>query len=268
MRLPSTLVRFWAAELVLAIEHLHKKGIAHRDIKPDNILLDDMGHCRLGDFGMAQVVPPEGLRGEAGTPGYWAPEVIKKQSYFMQGDLWSLGCVIFEMLVGICPFHEGKHNIHRSKEERMKIRDKNTLSKMIPFTELFHSSTASLLSGLLHRDPSQRLGCPPHSSIHDLKAHPFFQSIDWGLLAAGALVPPVPSDWQASFPTGHAPRIEEFETCHDPQYIPPENKQRRFEDFEFIQYTLSQKELVEMLLRDPSIMNVPLVKNKSCCTIM
>ena len=108
-------VRFYAAECVLALEHLHSRGIIYRDLKPENILLDAEGHVKLTDFGLSKT----GIKGDqtstfCGTPEYLAPEVIKGAGYGVEVDLWSLGLVMFEMLCGHHPY---------------KIKNKNKFEK-------------------------------------------------------------------------------------------------------------------------------------------
>jgi len=107
-RFPENRASFYAAEIVEAIDFLHSRGIIYRDLKPENILLEDTGHVRLTDFGLAK----QGLYNISdktntfcGTPAYLAPEVIQQHSYGKEIDWWSLGNLIFEMLTGLPPFY-------------------------------------------------------------------------------------------------------------------------------------------------------------------
>ena len=84
--------RFYAAEILAGLEHLHKLRIVYRDLKPENVLLDSEGHCRLNDMGLAKVIRGRWTRGKAGTPGYWAPEIINKREYDFSVDLWEFRC--------------------------------------------------------------------------------------------------------------------------------------------------------------------------------
>ncbi|GAA5827013.1 hypothetical protein JCM10212_005324, partial [Sporobolomyces blumeae] len=103
-------VRFYVAEMALALGDLHKRGIVHRDIKPDNILLDEKGHAHLTDFNIAvHFTERRALTSVAGSMAYMAPEVLSKRGYFSTVDWWSLGVVAYELLFGKRPYR-GKTN--------------------------------------------------------------------------------------------------------------------------------------------------------------
>lgn len=101
-------IRFYAAEIILALENLHQQGIIYRDLKPENILLDQEGHIRLTDFGLSK----EGIFRKnqdrtftiCGTPEYLAPEIIRGEGHGEVADWWSLGTLLYEMQVGFPPF--------------------------------------------------------------------------------------------------------------------------------------------------------------------
>ena len=100
--------RFYLAEIVLAVESLHKVGVIYRDLKPENILLDSLGHVKLIDFGFAKVLKniyKDRAYTNCGTPGYCAPEVmLPSMGHTYKADIWSLGILICEMLGGFTPF--------------------------------------------------------------------------------------------------------------------------------------------------------------------
>lgn len=103
----ETRAKFYAAELILALQYLHKAGVVYRDVKPENILIDSEGHVKLTDFGLSK----EGLNlnngmteSFCGTTEYLAPEIIKEKEYSYSVDWYSLGLVIYEMLTGSNPF--------------------------------------------------------------------------------------------------------------------------------------------------------------------
>ena len=104
--------RFYAAEITQGLEHLHSLRIVYRDLKPENILLDDNGHVRISDLGLAIGIPEnEQVRGRVGTVGYMSPEVIENEKYTFSPDWFSLGCLIYEMIEGKAPFRARKEKV-------------------------------------------------------------------------------------------------------------------------------------------------------------
>jgi len=95
--------RFYAAEILLGLEHIHATNVIYRDLKLENVLLDPLGHCRLSDLGLA-VITDKKIKGYAGTPGYTAPEMIKSRHYGPSVDIFSFGVLLYLMLCGSKPF--------------------------------------------------------------------------------------------------------------------------------------------------------------------
>ncbi|XP_062069587.1 G protein-coupled receptor kinase 4 isoform X2 [Lepus europaeus] len=120
---------FYAAELCCGLEDLQRERIAYRDLKPENILLDDHGHIRISDLGLALEVPEgETVRGRVGTVGYMAPEVIDNENYTFSPDWWGLGCLIYEMIQGHSPFRKFKEKVKREEIERRVKMDTEVYS--------------------------------------------------------------------------------------------------------------------------------------------
>ncbi len=111
---------FYAAEIILGLEELHHLNVVYRDLKPDNVLLDDTGHLRISDFGLAVFLRKEDnytVTGGAGTPGYQAPEVILRQPYGRSADVWSLAITMYELLERQRPFRKPEDALRESRIE-------------------------------------------------------------------------------------------------------------------------------------------------------
>ncbi|KAA0177435.1 hypothetical protein FNF27_01213 [Cafeteria roenbergensis] len=191
--LPEERARFYAAQIVLALDHLHSNRIVYRDLKPDNIMLDEEGNVALADLGLATILPRSGFtQGRCGTRGYWAPEMIHKpggsrQPYAYSVDWWSLGCVLYEMLHGVCPFRSQQAR-EFDPSDRHRSMDLATLHMTIGCDPRRASAEAQdLIAGLLIRDPVHRLGSSGASVV---KRHPWFRGMDWGALQFGQVKPP------------------------------------------------------------------------------
>ncbi|XP_072573778.1 G protein-coupled receptor kinase 6-like isoform X1 [Paramormyrops kingsleyae] len=175
---------FYAAELICGLEDLHRERIAYRDLKPDNILLDDLGHIRISDLGLAIRVPEgQTVKGRVGTVGYMAPEVVKNERYTFSADWWSLGCLIFEMIEGHPPFTQPKRKLIREEIEQMVKEGQEEYSSK------FSEDAKSLCKMLLAKNPSDRLGCQGGGAI-EVKSHSLFRIINFTRLEAGRLKPP------------------------------------------------------------------------------
>jgi serine/threonine protein kinase len=174
--------RFYIAELVLALEHLHKYDIVYRDLKPENILLDATGHVALCDFGLSKpdLGADELTNTFCGTTEYLAPEVLlDEHGYSKLVDFWSLGVLLFEMCCGWSPFYA----------EDTQQMYKNICFGKIRFPRgVINEDGKQFVKGLLNRNPKHRLGAQRDAA--ELKEHPFFKSIDWDALARKHVTPP------------------------------------------------------------------------------
>ncbi|XP_064125323.1 G protein-coupled receptor kinase 5 isoform X5 [Loxodonta africana] len=120
---------FYAAEILCGLEDLHRENTVYRDLKPENILLDDYGHIRISDLGLAVKIPEGDLiRGRVGTVGYMAPEVLNNQRYGLSPDYWGLGCLIYEMIEGQSPFRGRKEKVKREEVDRRVLETEEAYS--------------------------------------------------------------------------------------------------------------------------------------------
>uniref|UniRef100_A0A671MJ82 G protein-coupled receptor kinase n=1 Tax=Sinocyclocheilus anshuiensis TaxID=1608454 RepID=A0A671MJ82_9TELE len=186
-------VQFYAAEICCGLEHLHRESIVYRDLKPENILLDDNGHIRISDLGLAIKVPDgEQIRGRVGTVGYMAPEVINNERYSMSPDWWGLGCLIYEMTAGRSPFRARKERVKREEVEKRVQEEEEE------YSDKFSEDTKAICRMLLAKDPKQRFGCQADGAA-GVKAHPFFKNINFKRLEAGILEPSFVPDPRAVY---------------------------------------------------------------------
>ncbi|NXC21543.1 GRK5 kinase, partial [Corythaeola cristata] len=186
-------VVFYAAEICCGLQHLHQEGIVYRDLKPENILLDDDGHIRISDLGLAIKIPEgETIRGRVGTVGYMAPEVIKNERYTFSPDWWGLGCLVYEMIEGQSPFRARKERVKREEVE------KRVQEEQEPYSDKFSEDARAICEMLLAKDPQQRLGCGADGAA-EVKRHPFFRTINFKRLEAGVMTPSFVPDPRAVY---------------------------------------------------------------------
>ncbi|XP_058252328.1 ribosomal protein S6 kinase alpha-6 isoform X3 [Hemibagrus wyckioides] len=219
-------VKFYLAELALALDHLHNLGIVYRDLKPENILLDEAGHIKLTDFGLSKESVDQDRKAYSfcGTVEYMAPEVVNRRGHTQSADWWSLGVLMFEMLTGTLPF-QGK-----DRNETMNM----ILKAKLGMPQFLSLDAQSLLRLLFKRNPANRLGAGP-DGVEEIKRHAFFSTIDWNKLYRCELQPP--------FKPAAGKPDDTF--CFDPEFtaktpkdspgIPPSaNAHQLFKGFSFV----------------------------------
>ena len=178
--LKEDLVRFYAAQVAIALQHLHDLGIAYRDLKPENILIDEDGYIKLCDFGSS--VSIRGTEKEtsfAGSPEYASPEMITYSGHTFMCDWWSFGILIYELLYGNTPF------FNMDKTRMFDLINNGSISypKFIqiegedkPRNYKVSDEAKNLISKLLEKDPGTRMG---RNGIKEVKKHPFFSGISF-----------------------------------------------------------------------------------------
>ncbi|EUC45059.1 hypothetical protein COCMIDRAFT_96658 [Bipolaris oryzae ATCC 44560] len=184
-------VRFWIAELGCAVRYIHQQGIVHRDIKPDNVLLDSEGHVHLADFNVASdFVPHKPLTSKSGTLAYLAPEVYEGKGYSCEVDWWSLGVLFYECIYNKRPFEASSHDSLAAKI----LKGEPTYPVTSPPVSM---PCLHAISSLLEKDRSRRIGAIGFDSFTD---NPFFRPIDFYALERKEIEPIfIPSSDKTNF---------------------------------------------------------------------
>ncbi|XP_053560880.1 rhodopsin kinase GRK1 [Bombina bombina] len=180
---------FYTAQIISGMEHLHQNRIIYRDLKPENVLLDNDGNVRISDLGLAVQLKEKKTKtkGYAGTPGFMAPELLQGEEYDYSVDYFSLGVTLYEMIAARGPF--------RCRGEKVENKDlKNrVLNDPVTYNEKFNKECKSFCEALLEKDPKKRIGFKD-GNCDELRVVPFFREINWRKLEAGILTPPFAPD--------------------------------------------------------------------------
>uniref|UniRef100_A0A1B8XVP9 Protein kinase domain-containing protein n=1 Tax=Xenopus tropicalis TaxID=8364 RepID=A0A1B8XVP9_XENTR len=219
-KLPTKSIQFYTAEMVVALQFLHSNGIIHRDLKPDNILVDNDGHIKICDFGIAAAGMFAGwkIRGLAGTPGYRAPEMLSLEAYDAGADWWSLGVIMYEMATGRKPFAP---SLDPAKEFLdMKLTKVDYPSHM-------SQEMLDLLPKLLEMDNNNRLGV--NGTIRE---HQFFAGINWSELEKRTTQTPFKPKIQP------ADKLKEIK----PGFCAETSEENKLEDFTYVDYNWNWQE--------------------------
>uniref|UniRef100_A0A4W6D9A4 non-specific serine/threonine protein kinase n=1 Tax=Lates calcarifer TaxID=8187 RepID=A0A4W6D9A4_LATCA len=214
--IPEKWARFYTAEVVLALDAIHSMGFIHRDIKPDNMLLDQHGHLKLADFGTCMKMDSTGMvhcDTAVGTPDYISPEVLQSQggdgNYGRECDWWSVGVFIYELLVGETPFYAESLVGTYGKI----MNHKNSL--VFPDDIEMSQDAKDLICAFL-TDRTVRLG---RTSVDEIKCHPFFKNDQWTFDNIRETVAPVVPELSSDIDTANFDDIEDDK--RDAETFPP-----------------------------------------------
>jgi len=254
--------RFYAARTLLGLADLHAEGIVYRDLKPENILMDDKGLTRLSDLGLACYVPKGGLLGSCGTRGYWAPEMIAKQSdgkrkkYSFTVDWFSFGCLIYEMATGQCPFRSQRARTYgldmQSESSRGSFEVEAAcidlaVMEMNPETTadvspLFATDQglADICHRLLDKNPATRLGA---NGPREVISHTWFASLDWSAIYESRANPPFVPDSEAN-----AQSASNIGTFEDEDNSLTEQDHACYDEWNYINPRTFDEEVLRLLL--------------------
>uniref|UniRef100_A0AAZ3PVG2 Protein kinase C n=1 Tax=Oncorhynchus tshawytscha TaxID=74940 RepID=A0AAZ3PVG2_ONCTS len=236
-KIPEEHARFYSAEISLALNYLHERGIIYRDLKLDNVLLESEGHIKLTDYGMCK----EGLR-----PGDTTSlrSILRGEDYGFSVDWWALGVLMFEMMAGRSPFDivGSTDNPDQNTEDYLF---QVILEKQIRIPRSLSVKAASVLKGFLNKEPKERLGCHPQTGFADIMGHPFFRNVDWDLMEQKQVAPPFKPNISGEF------GLDSFDTqfTNEPIQLTPDDDdavkkidQSEFEGFEYINPLLMSAE--------------------------
>jgi len=181
--------KFYAAEIVLAVQFLHRNGILYRDLKLKNVLVDSDGHCKIADFGLSKLglFRPCRARTQCGTPFCMAPEILKNLPHGQGVEWWAVGVIIFEMITGNLPFYYDEEDDSDDDRARDGL-DQKIQHDEAEFPEYMSLAAVSIVTQLSMKDPEQRLGSK--GSFEAIRQHPFFKGIDWKALQEKRVKPP------------------------------------------------------------------------------
>mmetsp|Transcript_6439 Transcript_6439/g.15564 ORF Transcript_6439/g.15564 Transcript_6439/m.15564 type:complete len:586 (-) Transcript_6439:327-2084(-) len=285
--------RFYSAEILLGLEHIHSWDICYRDLKPENILLTQTGHVKISDLGLAVKLPKSKdkvLKHLAGTPGYWAPELLAKVGTFKQSDYWSFGVLLYQMLVGRRvpnPLDHDRGRSHRSNRKKKTVEPnekwspfargsceaaakqdpemKNIVVK-IKYPDFFDEPTVDLLKKLFTVDYKKRLGA---GSCEEIKNHKYFSDICWPELQRLQKKPPfVPENHVIHAQT--IAEVGEFDSA-DLKKIKytEEDDLKYYKDFAYVNREAFYEEVVDAFKRElerPEQVK-PNMNEGTCCAI-
>jgi len=193
--------RFYAAQIVMALQYLHFQNIVYRDLKPENLLLDLAGYMKITDFGFAKKVEDRTWT-LCGTPEYLAPEIIQSKGHGKPVDWWALGILVYEMLAGYPPFYD---------ENPFGIYQK-ILAGKLEFPRHFETHARDLIRKLLTPDRTKRIGNLKNGA-EDIKKHKWFRGLNWAALynkqMEAYIIPAVTSNDDTSQYDKYADSVEE-----------------------------------------------------------
>ena len=225
-------LKFIAGCTLIGLNYIHENKIIHKDIKPENLVYDTNGYIHITDFGISKVFHPENGKENSGTPGYMAPEVLFNKDHDYSVDFFSLGVILYELLIGKRPYHG-----HNKKELRKDIitRQARINEENIPDTFL-RSKTffdcINFINGLLERKKEKRLG---YNGFKEIKEHPWLINFEWDDLLNKTMQPPfIPPQSDSNYDKKYCNEIEKIGEETQKEYNNIKNKvdyNKYFEDY-------------------------------------
>lgn len=183
-RLSEEACKFIIACIIKGLEYIHSCKVFHRDVKPENLVIDEKGYIRITDFGIARSAKDKSLLDASGTPGYMAPEVICKQVHSYPVDFYAIGIICHEIMLGKRPYYG-----HNRQEIRDAILSKQHSLKKKDVPPGWSTESADFVNKLIQRQPASRLGSK--SGVKELIEHPWMKKYPWKTLVEKKLASPL-----------------------------------------------------------------------------
>ena len=235
-------LKFIAGCTLIGLNYIHEKKIIHKDIKPENLVYDSNGYIHITDFGISKFYHPENGKENSGTPGYMAPEVLFNKDHDYSVDFFSLGVILYELLMGKRPYHG-----HNKKELRKDIvtRQARINEENIP-EDFVRSKTffdcINFINGLLERKKERRLG---NNGFKEIKEHPWLIDFNWEDLTNKKMEPPfIPPQSDSNYDKKYCNEIEKIGEETQKEYNSIKNKIDYNKYFE--NYTCNNKVLSDL----------------------
>lgn len=270
-KFPKREVLYYSARIMLALQALHDKQYVYRDLKPENCLLAEDGRVKITDLGLATKITPK-LHGAAGTRGYWAPEMLrrdsrgKRMSYSHTVDWFSFGCCLAEFISGSNPFRSEaalNFGLERGQQTKEKAIDFAIMEMEPEFPpERFESDAADLCRKLLVKDEKKRLG---YNGCSEIMLHPYFKNINWEAILSDKENPPfIPAK-----DVNAATQSEIGNFAEDKKYqetVLTESDEEHYKDWDWTNPRAFAAEVIEFLIYERTT-GEPLLppKHEACC---
>jgi len=225
-------LKFIAGCTLIGLNYIHENKIIHKDIKPENLVYDSNGYIHITDFGISKIYHPENGKENSGTPGYMAPEVLFNKDHDYSVDYFSLGVILYELLMGKRPYHgHNKKELRKDIVTRQaRINEENIPDNFVRSKNFF--DCINFINGLLERKKEKRLG---YNGFQEIKEHSWLANFEWDDLINKTMQPPfIPPQSDSNYDKKYCNEIEKIGEETQKEYNSIKNKidyNKYFEDY-------------------------------------
>ena len=252
-------LKFIAGCTLVGLNYIHENKIIHKDIKPENLVYDSNGYIHITDFGISKIYHPENGKENSGTPGYMAPEVLFNKDHDYSVDFFSLGVILFELLMGKRPYHgHNKKELRKDIVTRQaRINEENVPDGFVKSKNFF--DCINFINGLLERKKEKRLGA---NGFKEIKEHPWLIDFKWDDLMEKNLAPPfIPPQCDSNYDKKYCNEIEKIGEETQKEYNSIRNKNEYDKYFENYTCNKLRIDTVELLTEIDSNKKIVLLSN-------